>query len=105
MLFNLALIWILSILDPYNKDYSFTVCQLEASDGDLSHTVTIVNQWIFDSNFRQALSLTKQNLDKCCSLGNNQTKKLSMCKSIPIHISIQGKNLEVLSEHKEIKTL
>ena len=63
----------MNVLEPFDKAYSFAICQLHASDGDLSHTIIIVDKWIFDSNFSQALPLSKVSLDKCCSLGNYRT--------------------------------
>ncbi len=39
---------------------------LRSSDGAESHAVCIYNNWIFDGNFTNALSLTKDNLTKAC---------------------------------------
>ena len=39
---------------------------LRSSDGAESHAVCIYNNWIFDGNFTNALSLTKENLTKAC---------------------------------------
>ena len=44
----------------------FTICQLCGSDSNSNHSVAITNEWIFDSNYKYALPLSKENLDKCC---------------------------------------
>ena len=40
---------------------------LKGADGMEDHCIAVYNRWIFDSNFTQALSLTKESLDLCCS--------------------------------------
>lgn len=42
------------------------VLQLEDSDGDRSHAVTTLGEWIFDANKTNAVPLTKAGLDACC---------------------------------------
>jgi hypothetical protein len=44
-----------------------TLCVLKSSDNSASHAITIVENYIFDSNVSHALELNKQNLDWCCS--------------------------------------
>ena len=39
---------------------------LRGSDGGISHAISIVGKWIFDSNLHQAIRLTAENLDSCC---------------------------------------
>ena len=46
---------------------------LEAEDGDAGHAVTIVGQWIFDSNFETALPLGRTALDFICGSGGAMT--------------------------------
>jgi hypothetical protein len=43
------------------------IVSLHGYDGKVDHAVTIVNGWIFDSNFDRALCFNKANLDLCCS--------------------------------------
>jgi hypothetical protein len=43
------------------------VLQLQDKDGNTQHAVTIVGNFIFDANCAQALDLTRDNLDYCCS--------------------------------------
>ena len=44
-----------------------TLCVLKSSDNSASHAVTVVENYIFDSNLSHALELNKKNLDWCCS--------------------------------------
>ena len=46
---------------------------LEAEDGDSGHAVTMVGQWIFDSNFATALPLCRAALDFICGEGGAMT--------------------------------
>jgi hypothetical protein len=39
---------------------------IRGDDGSENHAICVVNKWIFDGNFTNALELTKKNLDKCC---------------------------------------
>ena len=43
------------------------LCNLLAKDGSTNHCVTIVDNFIFDSNRQHAMTLNKQNLDWCCN--------------------------------------
>jgi hypothetical protein len=51
------------------KDRSMwpTLCILQGSDHSVNHAVTVVENYIFESNSQTALMLTKENLDWCCS--------------------------------------
>ena len=40
-----------------------TLVQLMDSLGNMSHAISIVGHWIFDSNFKKALCLTQESLD------------------------------------------
>ena len=44
----------------------FAICELSGSDSNSNHSVAITNEWIFDSNYKYALPLSKENLDKYC---------------------------------------
>ena len=57
------------------------VCSLMTSMGDNLHTVSIVNDWIFDSNFTNAISFGKTGLDHCCK-HNSERVKYKTCKQI-----------------------
>src|SRR5687768_11548379 len=50
-----------------NEEKSMVVVTLRGSDGEEDHCVTVLGNWIFDSNFPNALPLTKDSLDLCCS--------------------------------------
>lgn len=43
-----------------------TIVVLVTSTGGTEHAVTILSRWIFDSNLKHALELTKENLNWCC---------------------------------------
>lgn len=43
---------------------------LWAADGSKNHAVAVVNNWIFDSNCTNALTLNQDNLDACCGSGS-----------------------------------
>lgn len=43
-----------------------TLCILKGSDGSISHSITVVENFIFDSSVGRAMELTRQNLDWCC---------------------------------------
>ena len=43
-----------------------TVAILWATDGGIEHAVTVVGNWVFDSNLDRALPLSKGALDWCC---------------------------------------
>jgi len=50
-----------------NADNDVVVVLLRGSDLSEDHCVTLFGKWIFDSNLPKALSLSKENLDICCS--------------------------------------
>ncbi len=53
--------------DPVkNTSVHPTLLQLMGKDGGTQHTVTAVDNWIFDSVEERALPLTKENLSHCC---------------------------------------
>jgi hypothetical protein len=47
-----------------------TVLNLESTDGNMEHAVTVVGKFIFDSNCMRALPLTMESLHYCCSTDN-----------------------------------
>ena len=54
--------------DVFTDISSFpTVCVLEGDDGGKTHAVTLVDSWVFDSNFCHAQPLCQDTLDFCCS--------------------------------------
>ena len=38
-----------------------------ASDNNTDHSITVVDDWIFDSNLPTAIAFTQENMDLCCS--------------------------------------
>jgi hypothetical protein len=50
-----------------SKSGELIMACLRGADGMEDHCITVYDRWIFDSNFSQALSLTKNSLDLCCS--------------------------------------
>jgi hypothetical protein len=44
-----------------------TLCILQGSDKSTTHAITVVENYIFESNCPHAIMLTKENLDWCCS--------------------------------------
>jgi hypothetical protein len=50
-----------------NRSMWPTLCVLRGSDSSINHAVTVVENYIFDSNRSCAMNLTKSNLDWCCS--------------------------------------
>jgi hypothetical protein len=50
-----------------NRSMWPTLCVLKSSDNSTSHAVTVVENYIFDSNVSYALLLDQKNLDWCCS--------------------------------------
>ena len=49
------------ILNDINE--ALTLVQLLESLGNVNHDISIVGNWIFDSNYKKALFLTQQSLD------------------------------------------
>ena len=43
-----------------------TVVQIKDSTGNIEHCVSIVSGWIFDTNKKHAIKLSKEGLDACC---------------------------------------
>ena len=46
---------------------SVTLVQLMDSLGNANHAISIVGNWIFDSNYKKALCLTQELFDLICS--------------------------------------
>ena len=53
---------------------NFTLVQLMDSLGNVNHAISVVGNWIFDSNYEKALVLNKASLDMICapSVGEEQ---------------------------------
>lgn len=65
---------VLTNLDVLNDRTMWpTLCILKGDDNSTNHAVTIVENFVFDSNNTYALPLDKSTLDWCCS-GDSQTK-------------------------------
>ena len=50
-----------------NEENNLVIALLRGSNTKEDHCVTLYGKWIFDSNFSNALPLTKESLDLCCS--------------------------------------
>jgi hypothetical protein len=59
------------IIEGSKTDGSFMLFSIRSSDGSCSHAVTVCGGWIFDSNCKCAIVLSKENLD-LCSGGTNE---------------------------------
>ena len=46
----------------------FTLIQLMNSLGTLNHAISMVGYWIFESNYEQAIFMTRELLDLICSI-------------------------------------
>lgn len=57
-----------------NRSMWPTLCILKGSDGSVTHAVTVVNNYIFDSSCNTAMHLTKENLDWCCGSDYGEAK-------------------------------
>ena len=53
--------------------YRMCVIGIRSTDGKTDHAITIVGNWIFDSNFERALPLTRESLDLCSSSADRNT--------------------------------
>ena len=42
------------------------ICYMSNSVGDILYTVSIVNGWLFDANFKKAFRFGRKSVDKCC---------------------------------------
>ena len=53
---------------------NFTLVQLMDSLGNVNHAISVVGNWIFDSNYEKALFLNRASLDMICaqSVGEEQ---------------------------------
>ena len=56
---------------------NFTLVQLMDSLGNVNHAISVVDSWIFDSNYERALVLNMASLDMICvpSVGEEQAAK------------------------------
>ena len=46
---------------------NFTLVQLMYTLGNVNHAISIVGYWIFDSNYKKKLFITRESLDLICS--------------------------------------
>ena len=58
-----------------------TLFQLMNILGNVNHAISVVEYWIFDSNYEKALLLNRESLDMICapSVGEEQ---VSMCETL-----------------------
>ena len=59
----------------------FTLAQLMDSLGNVNHAISVVGDWIFDSNYERALVLNRASLDMICapSVGEEQN---AICEKV-----------------------
>ena len=50
------------------------VVGIRLSDNEMNHTIYILDNWIFKSNFEKALPLSQESLDICASSSDQKTK-------------------------------
>ena len=69
------------------KEDQLIAVTLEGSDGKCDHAVAICGKWLFDSNFDQAMELSKEALDLCCSSHEYEAKfvKVDCARSFPYY--------------------
>ena len=65
-----------------NEENNLVVVLLRGSDGKEDHCVTLFGKWIFDSNFKNALPLTKEYLDLCCSLDKSAEQFVEVVQAL-----------------------
>ena len=62
--------YITAVMDKFDilQNHSIwpTLCILRGSDNSVNHAITVVDNFIFDSNCPYAMQLTRDNLDWCC---------------------------------------
>jgi hypothetical protein len=62
--------YITTVMDKFDilQNHSVwpTLCILRGSDNSVNHAITVVDNFIFDSNCPYAMQLTRDNLDWCC---------------------------------------
>jgi hypothetical protein len=75
----------------FNDSQKYLMCLVgvQSSDHKTDHAVSIAGKWIFDSNFENALPLSKESLDLCCSSDSRKSffagvTRVSMLKSMLI---------------------
>jgi hypothetical protein len=55
---------------------------IRGSDGKEDHCVAVYDRWIFDTNFEQALTLSRESLDLCCSSDGKLTPFICCSKVV-----------------------
>jgi hypothetical protein len=68
------------------------VLQLQDADGGIQHAVTIVEDWIFDSNNRHALPRTRAALNWCCSTDEVRSTYAGVYRGIVLNSTVDGKD-------------
>ena len=59
-----------------------TLVQFRGSLGNVNHAISVVVNWIFDSNYERALVLNRSSLDIICGLSVGEDKILYLKKLI-----------------------
>ena len=65
-----------------------TLFQLMDSLGNVNHAISVVGNWVFDSNYERALVLNRSSLDMICtpSVGEEQAAKFESVFTAVIYI-------------------
>ena len=64
-----------------NGDDDLVIVSLKGSDGKEDHCVALLGKWIFDSIFKNALPLSKEALDLCCSSDEKKETFISVTQA------------------------
>jgi hypothetical protein len=64
-----------------NRSMWPTLCILHSSDGGLSHAVTVVDNYIFDSTTYRAMLINRENLDWCCGTDYYEARFVGVYKA------------------------
>jgi len=65
-----------------NDNNHLVVVLLQGSDNTEDHCVTICGKWIFDSNLKNAIPLSKESLDLCCSSDGDPVSFVKVVKAL-----------------------
>jgi len=69
-----------------NPSKNFRLIQVLASDGHAAHAVATCDSYIFDANEANALLLTQENMDWCCSDDTKKVKFISVLRGYEFSI-------------------
>ena len=87
-----------SSIDMLDKDFVRTrnciyVCSLTFSMDDNLRTISIVNDWIFDANYKNTFRFGRMSLDTCCKYSSEYVK-YKTCKQIWMNTPSEKSKIE-----------